>query len=299
MPLPILSIKGRAIFLLRIKKYWEDAIHKGSVNKIISKKQNLYEKRDIQLLHIFIEGQKLHTDWRQSKEVIDYNLHFEFLLSEGKRVYLEEAIYPIRAVFNEKDTPTLQQIIHYSLTENKKEMRLFEKIKNEPINQRFTYNRREAVRYAELWWNSYNPQYRNFPVNCTNYVSQCLFAGGAPMWGAPNRSQGWWYSDKNNGWSFSWSVAHSFMWYLAGSTQGLQAIQKERASELSLGDVICYDFNGDNRWDHTTIVTSKDASGEPLVNAHTDFSRHRYWSYEDSLAWTEDCQYKFFHIIES
>lgn len=72
----------------------------------------------------------------------------------------------------------------------------------------------------------------------------------------------------------------------------------ERASDLYPGDVICYDFQGNDRWDHTTLVVAKDSQGMPLVNAHTDNSRHRYWSYEDSTAWTEDCRYKFFRIGE-
>ncbi len=53
------------------------------------------------------------------------------------------------------------------------------------------------------------------------------------------------------------------------------------------------------RFDHTTIVVAKDADGMPLVNAHTDNSRHRYWSYEDSTAWTPNIKYKFFHLTES
>ncbi len=60
--------------------------------------------------------------------------------------------------------------------------------------------------------------------------------------------------------------------------------------------VICYDFEGDNRWDHNTIVVAKDANGMPLVNAHTNNSRLRYWTYEDSAAWTPNIQYKFFQI---
>lgn len=49
---------------------------------------------------------------------------------------------------------------------------------------RFSYDRLAAVQYAERWWNSYNPQYRKFDVDCTNYVSQCLRA----RWSANERS---------------------------------------------------------------------------------------------------------------
>lgn len=70
----------------------------------------------------------------------------------------------------------------------------------------------------------------------------------------------------------------------------------ETPEELNPGDVICYDFEGDGTWNHTTIVVAKDADNMPLVNAHTDNSRNRYWSYEDSAAWTPEIEYKFFRI---
>ncbi|WP_371919047.1 amidase domain-containing protein, partial [Pseudomonas sp. 2822-15] len=72
----------------------------------------------------------------------------------------------------------------------------------------------EAVRYAERWWNSFNPEYKQFDNNCTNFISQCLHVGGIPMTGHPNRSKRWWY--QNNQWSYSWTVAHAFRWYLSG-----------------------------------------------------------------------------------
>lgn len=65
-----------------------------------------------------------------------------------------------------------------------------------------------------------------------------------------------------------------------------------------MGDVICYDFEGDGRWNHTTIVVAKDADGMPLVNANTYNSRMRYWAYEDSTAYTPNMKYAFFHITD-
>ena len=116
------------------------------------------------------------------------------------------------------------------------------------------------------------------------------------MTGYPNRATGWWYQGGN--WSFSWSVAHSLRWHLSGSKDGLRGEERQSAKELEPGDVICYDFDGDGRWQHSTIVVAKDANGEPLVNAQSSNSRMRYWSYEDSTAWTPQITYKFFHIID-
>lgn len=160
-----------------------------------------------------------------------------------------------------------------------------------------TYDRAAAVAYAERWWNGYNPRFRRFADDCTNFISQCLLAGGAPMHDTGNRATGWWYRWTGaHLWSYSWAVSHSLRWYLPIGHRGLRGIAVETPRELLPGDVICYDFEGDGRWNHTTIVVAKDRQGMPLVNAHTTNSRRRYWDYRDSYAWTPQCRYAFFRI---
>lgn len=158
------------------------------------------------------------------------------------------------------------------------------------------YDRLAAVQYAEKYWDKPNESYKQFEVNCTNYISQCLHAGKAPMRGHPKKAAGWWM--RGNAWSYSWAVAHSMHSYLSNSKSGLRAVRKSSASELVPGDVICYDFEGDGRWNHTTIVVAKDGHGMPLVNANTYNSRMRYWAYEDSTAYTPKIKYDFFHIVD-
>ena len=85
---------------------------------------------------------------------------------------------------------------------------------------------------------------------------------------------------------------------MKNSTIGLRAKEVSKPEELMLGDIICYDFEGDGRFNHNTIVTAKDIHGMPLVNANTTDSRLRYWSYEDSTAYTPNIQYRFFHIVD-
>ena len=116
------------------------------------------------------------------------------------------------------------------------------------------------------------------------------------MRGYPNRGTGWWL--QHNNWSYSWTVAHSLRLYLANSKSGLRAKEVSSPDQLLLGDVICYDFEGDGRYNHNTMVTAKDAYGMPLVNANTYNSRMRYWAYEDSSAYTPNIKYKFFTIVD-
>lgn len=155
------------------------------------------------------------------------------------------------------------------------------------------YDRTQAVQYAAMWWSSFNPMFRAFRDDCTNFISQCLWAGGMPMELTGRRDKGWWYLGPNENWSFSWAVAHSLRWYLDVSGRGHK---RESAHQLELGDVISYDWDGDHTWQHNTIVVGYDADGEPLVAAHTAAAWGRPWRYRDSPAYTQRTEYLFWHI---
>ncbi len=161
------------------------------------------------------------------------------------------------------------------------------------------YDREAAVQYAHKWWNGNNPNFVSFSVDCTNYVSQVLYAGGIPMNNTGKINSGWWYAgngDPKDKWSYSWAVAHSLRWYLATGSGTLRAEAEASADKLMPGDVICYDWDGDGVWQHNTIVVGFTSVGQPLVNAHTNNSQNRFWDYQDSVAWTEKTKYLFWKI---
>jgi len=279
----------------KIKKAWLDFFEfDANEDNWWQQKKKLWENRNASIVRINGEGE-VYREMRLENEIYyEYLLYLSFLIKQKDVFFLEEQVIPYGFRFVDG-----KMVDHKMMANSRQE----ETIPMENEDQRtadasdetrFTYDRRRAVQYAESWWNSYNPAYRTFEVDCTNYVSQCMHAGGAPMRGGPNREEGWWYTDTN--WSFSWAVAHSLRWYLAGSEAGLMAREVEQPEELGPGDVICYDFEGDGRWDHNTIVVANDMYGAPLVNAHTTNSRQRFWSYTDSSAWTPNIQYKFFRI---
>ncbi|MBU8908935.1 amidase domain-containing protein [Desertibacillus haloalkaliphilus] len=258
----------------------------------LARKKQALKHRKAEIVKASIEGQVIRQQRIDDEAEIDYLLHHQFLIKNKEKFYMEELLQHRRALFVNEELADDFEVIEDSVVESPQ----IERLNQSEQKERFSYNRLEAVRYAERWWNDYNPIYRRFENNCTNFVSQCLRAGGAPMSGASNRSKGWWYREEN--WSYSWSVAHAMRWYLSGAESGLRGQEMSSAKELSPGDVICYDFDGDGRWQHTTIVVAKDADGMPLVNAQTTNSRMRYWTYEDSTAWTEHINYRFFHIAD-
>lgn len=261
-----------------------------------ARKRSCFHRRNAEIVHVKAKGkvEDIQKKADETEELV-YTVHLQYFIKQGELFFVEEEVENRKSIFYKG-----------VLIEDEEMVPIYPEYRENPLSEefanttegwsRYTYDRLKAVQYAEKWWNSYNPKYHQFEVDCTNYISQCVHEGGAPMRGYPNRNKGWWM--QNNNWSYSWSVANAFPRYLETSTTGLRAKQVNSAMELKLGDVICYDFEGDGKYNHTTIVTGKDANGEPLVNAHTYNSRMRYWKYEDSTAYTPNIKYKFFTIID-
>lgn len=287
------------------EKYWKDILSLQSKGEArtpnwFKRKKKSYKERKADIIKMNGKAHIYHRLIDAYHISFHYLLHIVFLIKQHELIYAEEVVIPYRYVSKKSGKTFHEPLLNQLSIKGEKQPSLDLMPNGENHQDRirsFSYDRLKAVQYAERWWNSYHPDFRQFDVDCTNYVSQCLYAGGAPMWGEPVRNRGWWYNSDN--WSYSWAVAHSMRWYLSGASQGVRGIEKSSPEQLIPGDVICYDFQGDGRWDHTTIVVKKDAYNMPLVNAHTVNSRHRYWSYEDSTAWTPQIEYKFFHLTES
>ena len=72
------------------------------------------------------------------------------------------------------------------------------------------YDREAAVFYARKWAYARNPRYYNFDDlggDCTNFASQCIYAGCGVMNFTP--TFGWYYIDINQR-SPSWTGASAF-----------------------------------------------------------------------------------------
>lgn len=162
---------------------------------------------------------------------------------------------------------------------------------------RAAYDPTRAFRYAEQWWNDHNLRFQNMGVDCTNFVSQVLYAGGYPMARVGDRANGWWYRfGAHPSWSYSWAGANALAGHLRASRAPFRTRLAQTPEELSVGDVICYDWKGTGQFGHNTVVVGHDEGGRPLVDAHTVNSHQRYFSYEDSYAWTPRTQYLFVHF---
>ncbi len=149
------------------------------------------------------------------------------------------------------------------------------------------YNNQAAVDYALKYALEPNPAYVYYQgEDCTNFVSQCLRAGGAEN--DYNRSHPWWYNGGQS--SICWAVAHSLYWYIrinsAEHRFGIKAdtyiisnndkYASEIAGKVVVGDIIQYK-NSQDRVQHSAIITAFDTYGEPLICQHTYEARNISW----------------------
>lgn len=254
-------------------------------------KKEACAKRKAEIVKVNIEGKIIENQPDDIFNKIKYDAHLQYLIKQRDFLYIEEEIEMRLATFYQDSLILDEEVKPEESFEDVQEPLFMD----EEMNRlSYEYDRLKVVQYAERWWNEYNPAYIKFEVDCTNFISQCLHTGGGPMSGYPNRGKGWWLRGRN--WSYSWAVANSLRLFLSHPQNSLRAREVKSPDQLLLGDVICYDFEGDGRYNHNTVVTGKDALGMPLVNAHTYNSRKRYWAYEDSTAYTPNIKYKFYTI---
>lgn len=142
------------------------------------------------------------------------------------------------------------------------------------------YEAQKAVEYAHRWAYRRNPTYmdlENMGGDCTNFVSQCLFAGGAPMDYTP--TFGWYYrapEDRAAAWT---GVEFLYTFLMKRSAPGLFA-QETPLEGMRPGDVIQLSFAG-GHYSHTLLVVQ---TMRPLTPRNVLIACHSMDSDNRSLA---------------
>ena len=133
--------------------------------------------------------------------------------------------------------------------------------------RREPYNRPASVDYAKKWALARNPRYYNFDGiggDCTNFASQCLFAGSGVM--NDTKDVGWYYRSPADR-AAAWSDAQYFHNFLVGNQRIGPVAAEIPLSQLEIGDFV--QLHNGTEYAHTLIVTGF-SNGEPLVCAHTE-----------------------------
>ena len=133
------------------------------------------------------------------------------------------------------------------------------------------YNREDAVAYAMRWALGRNPAYYDFENlggDCTNFASQCLYAGSEVM--NPRRTFGWYYYNLNNR-SPSWTAVQYLQNFLLNNTSIGPYVRVVTIEEVMPGDVIQLCLSN-GRYYHSPVVAQVGlvlAPDNVLLCAHT------------------------------
>lgn len=130
------------------------------------------------------------------------------------------------------------------------------------------YNRENAVAYARKYAFSQNSLFANFAGiggNCTNFVSQCIYAGSCEMNYKP--TFGWYYISLDDR-SPSWSGVEYFYNFIIENADVGPFGRVATSDELEIGDVIQLARNEEGYY-HTLLVVGFDGE-DLLVAAQTD-----------------------------
>ena len=129
------------------------------------------------------------------------------------------------------------------------------------------YRRENAVNYARRYAFAQNPlfgDFRELGGNCTNFVSQSIYAGSCEMNYTP--TFGWYYISLDER-SPSWTGVEYFYNFMTENNGTGPFGREVGADNLEVGDVIQLARNQDGFY-HTLLIVGFDGD-EPLVAAQT------------------------------
>lgn len=129
------------------------------------------------------------------------------------------------------------------------------------------YNREAAAAYAEKWALGRNPAYYDFEAiggDCTNFASQCLYAGSQVM--NHTKTLGWYYYSASNRAPAWTGVQFLYRFLVTNKSSGPYAEETEQ-SRAEIGDIVQLGRN-DGVFYHSPVIVDI-ADGEIYVAAHS------------------------------
>lgn len=151
------------------------------------------------------------------------------------------------------------------------------------------YNRAAAVAYARKWAFGRNPAFYNFDKiggDCTNFASQCIYAGAGVMNFTP--TLGWFYRSANDR-TPSWTGVEYLYNFLVNNDGAGPFAEEVTPDKLEIGDVVQLGLaTGD--FYHSPVVV-RISRGQIYVAAHT------YDAFDKPLSSYSYAQSRGIHIL--
>ena len=131
----------------------------------------------------------------------------------------------------------------------------------------FDYDRKAAYEYAKKWAFKRNPEFYDFSKiggDCTNFASQCIYAGAGVMNYTP--VFGWFYKSANDR-TPSWTGVQYLYNFLVNNEGEGPFAEEVALDKLEVGDIVQLGTET-NDFYHSPVVVGF-ARGQILVAAHS------------------------------
>ena len=155
------------------------------------------------------------------------------------------------------------------------------------------YDRAAAVLYAHQWAYGRNPTYYDYEKiggDCTNFASQCIYAGSGIMNFTP--TFGWYYIDANRK-APAWTGVEYLRNFLTRAAPSVGPVALEGTIEqLMPGDIVQLSFTGEG-FQHSPVVVSV---GKPAAPENVLLAAHSYDADDRPLSTYEYKTARYLHI---
>ena len=160
--------------------------------------------------------------------------------------------------------------------------------------QLYPYDRRAAVLYAHQWAYGRNPRFYDYEYlggDCTNFASQCIYAGSGIMNFTP--TYGWYYIDADRK-APAWTGVPYLYNLLTRAERSVGPLGEPcQLEDLLPGDLIQLSFKGEE-FQHSPIVVSV---GDPAAPENVLIAAHSYDADYRPLSTYEYRKIRMVHII--
>lgn len=164
-------------------------------------------------------------------------------------------------------------------------------------NANSSYNRLNAASYAIRHHANPNPAYPVYNADCTNFVSQAVYAGGMPMRKGGDTDQYWYFtsrSDRSPSWTGAdkflrhWTKVRQSRFSFYGRAYSVRVYSKHYILHnksalydfISIGDTVHYLNTPDSTATHSQIFTNKISVNNIETCSHSDgFYKGNWFDY--------------------
>jgi Putative amidase domain len=152
------------------------------------------------------------------------------------------------------------------------------------------YDYQAMYNYAAAHWNNYNNiEYTRYSNDCTNFISQIMYAGGWPHYidaGDPYGVHSWYYRPATFGITYSWRVAHD--WGVFAQVLSHRTAPLDYVYQMLPTDVLQVDWDHpgepgvdpsepEGNIDHTMFVDGIDGTAGAATEVYLTYHSNDRW----------------------